>query len=372
MSESLNSSIKGSVDDRRQSHSATTRVLVVDDDRDICEFLEIALGTLGQYEVEIATRASEAFLAIDNQKEPFDCLLLDIQMPMMTGVTLCDSVRKIPGYQSVPIIMLTAMGERKYLDDAFAAGATDYMTKPFDLTELRTRIGRSRRLCSRQPHQPGDGPASTRAGNDGPASGTEPAEILGLVDRFVGENSFKNYVMQSVRQEYRNAFVRAVNLVDSEHLFATLPLRDVQVVLFEVANMMAEETTRTGGVLSYRGDGVFLYMGHGNSRFTPKIAEARLRRNARLAGIYEDFDLNVELVFGEQIKLDRYSKGNVLFALNDAVQSLRETGPRSPKWTSFSEWYAAKSKSNAAQDRFDQNAYKLIFQDILSERDRSN
>ena len=61
-------------------------------------------------------------------------------MPELDGIELCKIVRLMPKYQTTPIIMITAMSEKSYIDNAFLAGATDYVTKPFDKMELVTRI----------------------------------------------------------------------------------------------------------------------------------------------------------------------------------------------------------------------------------------
>jgi CheY-like chemotaxis protein len=98
------------------------RVLVVDDEPGILELLKTALGALGAYEVSIASSGMDALRIIDTAERPFDCLLLDIQMPKMNGITLCREVRQIPLYQDTPIIMLTAMSEKKYVDQAFTSG----------------------------------------------------------------------------------------------------------------------------------------------------------------------------------------------------------------------------------------------------------
>ena len=70
----------------------------------------------------------------------FDCLLFDISMPGMDGVELCRCVRQFPQYRQTPVIMLTAMRDMTHMGDAYRAGATDYVTKPFDIEELGLRL----------------------------------------------------------------------------------------------------------------------------------------------------------------------------------------------------------------------------------------
>jgi len=62
---------------------------------------------------------------------------------VMDGVEFCDLIRRLPAYATCPIVMLTAMTERKYVDQAYAAGATGYVIKPFDVNELTMHLTRA-------------------------------------------------------------------------------------------------------------------------------------------------------------------------------------------------------------------------------------
>jgi CheY-like chemotaxis protein len=78
---------------------------------------------------------------IDAVVSGFDCFILDVQMPGMDGIELCGQIRAIEVYKDTPIIMNTAVADRDYIDAAFAAGATDYLTKPVDEVEVKARLG---------------------------------------------------------------------------------------------------------------------------------------------------------------------------------------------------------------------------------------
>lgn len=117
-------------------------ILVVDDERTIVELLTIALEGLGHHKVTSASRGTEALAIINKQPNPFDLLLLDVQMPEMTGIELCRRVRETPGYRATPIVIISAMAERDYVQRAHDAGANDYIFKPFDVLELEERLMR--------------------------------------------------------------------------------------------------------------------------------------------------------------------------------------------------------------------------------------
>ena len=122
------------------------KLLAVDDDPVFLAILVPMLGTLGKKDVTVAKSASDALAKLQDTTQEFDCILLDIQMPEMDGVELCQRVRSMPAYQRTPIVMVTAMSSKRYIDGAFAAGATDYLTKPLDRVELTARLGMVERL----------------------------------------------------------------------------------------------------------------------------------------------------------------------------------------------------------------------------------
>ena len=112
----------------------SAKVLIVDDDKNICELLRLYLEKDG-YATVIANDGDEAVKAF-NAQEP-DIILLDVMLPKLDGWQVCREIRKT---SQVPIIMLTAKGET--FDKVFGLelGADDYITKPFDAKEVVARI----------------------------------------------------------------------------------------------------------------------------------------------------------------------------------------------------------------------------------------
>lgn len=124
------------------------KILAVDDDPVFLSVLEPMLRSFGQNDVTVVNSADDALDMISQSKTAFDCFLLDIQMPGTNGIALCQKIRRISGYQRTPIVMVTSLSDRVSIDDAFAHGATDYVTKPLDGLELRARLGMVERLLS--------------------------------------------------------------------------------------------------------------------------------------------------------------------------------------------------------------------------------
>lgn len=117
------------------------KILAVDDDEVFLGVLLPTLDNLGKHDVTTAHSGPEALIKLGLTGEAFDCILLDIQMPGMSGVELCKRLRNMDVYRRTPIVMITAMTGKRFIDSAFSAGATDYITKPLDVVELKARIG---------------------------------------------------------------------------------------------------------------------------------------------------------------------------------------------------------------------------------------
>jgi two-component system chemotaxis response regulator CheY len=116
----------------------TMRALSVDDSKMMRVILDKALHDIG-YEVAEAADGHEA-LAQLNQGEPVDLMLVDWNMPVMSGYDLLRAVRAETRFNPVHILMLTVEGSMLEIEQALAAGADDYMTKPFRPEELREKL----------------------------------------------------------------------------------------------------------------------------------------------------------------------------------------------------------------------------------------
>lgn len=113
------------------------KILAVDDNPANIEILEAYLLKDG-YEIIKASNGIEALEKV-NEHSP-DIILLDIMMPEMNGYEVCEKLKNDPKYRFIPIIMLTAMQDIKDKIKSIEAGADDFITKPFNHLELRTRI----------------------------------------------------------------------------------------------------------------------------------------------------------------------------------------------------------------------------------------
>ena len=111
------------------------KILIVDDEEDLCEILQYNLGNEG-YQTEVANSSEEA---LKRSLERFDLFLLDVMMGEISGFKLADRIRK--EYKlNTPIIFLTAKDSENDILTGFSLGADDYLSKPFSINELTTRV----------------------------------------------------------------------------------------------------------------------------------------------------------------------------------------------------------------------------------------
>lgn len=120
------------------------KILVADDAPVSRRLLEVSLTHEG-YEVVLAADGDEA-LRILEQKDSPRLVILDWMMPKTDGVDICRVVRKQAREPYVYLILLSAKGEQREINEGLDAGADDYMIKPFDLSELKARVRSGRRI----------------------------------------------------------------------------------------------------------------------------------------------------------------------------------------------------------------------------------
>lgn len=112
-------------------------ILVVDDLDDNLQLIATFLEQVG-YKVTLASSGLEALKFLQVVKP--DLILLDLTMPQMSGLEVCEQIKEEPNLAELPIIFLTASHQQEHLLQAFEKGAVDYITKPFEGLELLARV----------------------------------------------------------------------------------------------------------------------------------------------------------------------------------------------------------------------------------------
>ena len=114
------------------------RVLAIDDEKDFLKVMKMNLEETGRYKV-MTESSPEALLACLDIFVP-DIILLDMKMPSMSGIEVCDRLNRLYDKRKVPIIALSALDSDRDKFKAYMAGIVDYIVKPVDKQELIRKI----------------------------------------------------------------------------------------------------------------------------------------------------------------------------------------------------------------------------------------
>ncbi len=114
-----------------------SRILIADDNIPNCELLDAYLADEG-YEIDMA-HDGQAALDHVAETQP-DLILLDIMMPKMSGYEVCQRLKENQATRDIPILMVTALNEQGDIERAVNSGTDDFLTKPVNQLELRTRV----------------------------------------------------------------------------------------------------------------------------------------------------------------------------------------------------------------------------------------
>jgi DNA-binding response OmpR family regulator len=122
---------------KSKKKTSRARVLVVDDEADIVSTVQYRLEFC-EFEVITAANGKEGLEKAANKKP--DLILLDISMPVMGGHEMLERLKNSPELKDIPVIMFTAFSDAKDVAKAVELGVADYVTKPFDFTDLMGKI----------------------------------------------------------------------------------------------------------------------------------------------------------------------------------------------------------------------------------------
>ncbi len=234
------------------------KILVVDDDELIRELLVEILAAHDYEDITQAESGEDALTKISQSDQPFDCFMFDIQMPGMDGIELCSNVRAMAVYKNSPVIMITAMNNQDYVGRAFTAGATDYVTKPFDTTELITRVRLADRLQSETKR------ASEAFVNAQAKPKTPYSEAVSIpeIKGFVNSAVLENYVMINLEQKHFPLAAIAMHIPELSMIHSGSSESEFQFVLTDVAEVISDLLCGSQAFMSYIGGGVFICVGN--------------------------------------------------------------------------------------------------------------
>jgi two-component system, OmpR family, alkaline phosphatase synthesis response regulator PhoP len=121
----------------KDHQTAPSKILIADDNQQNCELLDAYLSD-ENYEIAMAYDGQQTLDRV-TAWEP-DLILLDIMMPKLSGYEVCQQLKSDEKTRAIPILMVTALNEKNDIEKAVGAGCDDFLTKPVNQLELKTRV----------------------------------------------------------------------------------------------------------------------------------------------------------------------------------------------------------------------------------------
>jgi len=306
------------------------KILAVDDDPIILELLSQFVELVGDHELTTVLSGPEALERVSaSGSVPFDCFLFDIQMPVMDGIKLTQAIRSSARYADTPILMLTAMSDKRYVDAAFSAGATDYVTKPFEVSELKARLGLVEGLVKARQSRTKK-IFATKALSAAPQPNA-PVETLELyepisiydVDNVIEYMAMENYVAQLSRSALFGSTTFAFTIRKVEEHHQAMSAFEFYSLVSDVAEVISDTLVGHQFLMSYVGSGTFVCVTE--SGWRPDVTSLMDAINLSLSRteLYDNSgqQLYVRVSAGEAVRLIWKSENSVMEAIAAAHMS---------------------------------------------------
>ncbi|RYH00938.1 response regulator [Salipiger sp. IMCC34102] len=236
------------------------KILAVDDDPFILEVLTSLVELMDGFDLLTAEGVSQALEVMADHGD-IECFLVDIQMPERDGISLVRDIRADKRFERAPVLMLTAMADKVYIDRAFAAGATDYINKPFDISELSDQLELEKRRVEER-RQQDERLTQTASGHSvsqssAPFSLYQPFDVHDI-DNVVTLTALENYVTRLSRSALFGSSVFGVTLRRAPHLFDGLSEFDFKSLIADIAEAISDQLMSTQSLITYVGGGSFV------------------------------------------------------------------------------------------------------------------
>jgi CheY-like chemotaxis protein len=235
------------------------KILAVDDDPIILELLTQFVLAIGDHDLTTAECGPDALALLNtSDSTDFDCFLFDVQMPVMDGIELTRQLRGMARFADTPVLMLTAMADKRYVDAAFAAGATDYVTKPFEVSELIARLNMVEGLVDARKSRSEKifGAQSPNA----PEQGVELYEPISIydVENVIDYMAMENYVEQLSRTALFGSTSFAFTVREVLQFHAGLSSFEFYSLISDIAEVISDTLEGHQYLMSYAGNGTFV------------------------------------------------------------------------------------------------------------------
>ncbi len=291
------------------------KVLVADDDPVSRRLLQMSLSNAG-YPIVTASNGAEA-LALLEQKDGPQLAVLDWMMPEMDGVEICRIIRKATREPYVYILLLTARGHQTEIIQGLEAGADDYITKPFDLHELKARLRTGKRIVELQGQLIGAREQlRVQATHDSLTEIFNRMAIMAVLEK-------------ELSQSIREGGSVAVMMVDIDHFKSVNDIhghRAGDIVLRETARKMLATARPYDSIGRYGGE-EFLVVAPGSGLIAAAALAERLRESiCRQAIQADDVGIPITISIGVAAACDPSEVSQVLRAADEALYVAKKDG----------------------------------------------
>ncbi len=300
------------------------RLLAVDNDPQALEMLPKIFRQARLPNVTLASSGRAALDLIENPDLEFDVLLLDIMMPEMDGIELCKRIRQIKRYRDTPILMLTSTMTNGRIENAFAAGANDYITKPFEVKDIVMRVRVAQKMASRaaKTHilDPNHVQRDAKEGIH-PFSISEP---LRLTDRpqLIMPFALGNYLSQLSRRRLDNCTIFALRMTGIGLLYGSAKTYEFAFGLSQIVHATSQSIDSGRLLMSYQGDGTFICISQMDAPPAwPEVEEHiqdRLLEDARI--LENGWPMGLEIAVGHPITPNASSNQRVKKTFERALE----------------------------------------------------
>lgn len=273
------------------------KILAVDDDPVFAALFNETLTQLGYRNVTIAASGFEALEMIETSTTSFDCCILDIQMPEMNGIELCRRIRGIGGYADVPILMNTVLSDKSYIDDAFAAGATDYLTKPIDETEIKSRLGVMEMIVTERRKHLAQTQSHTGFQNALPSYGFHDSIPMKRIDGGIDVLAMENYLNALGLFRALSVVAIGIHVVNAREIYDMEGGAVFGDVMLDVGTCISDCLPFAAKMIAYKGGGDFVCLIPKRRELSPTaFGDQLLGYIAEFQRVYDELHMRLPVV----------------------------------------------------------------------------
>lgn len=312
------------------------KILAVDDDLDFLAVFAAVLRSFGYSDVETAGSGVEALAKIRQDPIPYDCLILDIQMPGMDGIDLCGRIRAMAPYRNTPIVMNTIVNDRSHIIRAFAAGATDYLTKPIDELEIRTRLSVIETLVwERRRALP---PAKSAAAPAAPTVGFMDSIPMKRVDCAIDLFAMGNYLKTLGMFRALSISVLTVRVSNARRIHELEGGSVFTEVMIDVAMCLSDCLKPRSGLVAYAGGGIFVcLLSSADLQASDNLCTELTQYLSEFEAVYGDLDIIMpEVSVSSVIRCRATNLRSPTKIIDEAIATARLPDSDAARWATMS------------------------------------